>query len=164
MALFNKNGMIEGSEGKTVLVKMENVYLGDGDGYTHGVGIIETAEGYKRVECGASNWYGYDCDLLGSVVDGDVAKFEAYTEEQTRLARIRRDNSEAYELANGRYAIVRKGEGKRKRKNAGRSGFIFWHGQTQYGHSVGIQEDNGERFFVAAYQVAVVPTPEEIGG
>lgn len=142
--------------GRVADLKARYVYMGDGDGWYHGEGLVINDDGSSQwMHCGYGGWYGVD--FLGSSIDVAEELLErkaAYDQEQARIKAIQDANEEAYRIERGRFAYVVDG-----RKHRGRSGRIFWAGENQYGYGVGI-DDGKERFFTAAYNVQIVPDPE----
>lgn len=144
---------VEGSLGTTVLIKeihvrgtidydpqhYHNAYFFDGTDY-----VLVT-----------------DIDSKKSVVDGDLEAYAQYLEEkriadekQAEATRVWYNNHyDAYNLKVGCWAIVMRG----RKIPKGSSGLVKWKGSNRWGESVLIQPDNGEAFFVNAYNVDVVP-------
>jgi hypothetical protein len=145
------------SVGATVKIDERYTYYGDGDGWYSATAIIAKDGEYVAVNCGSG---GYTrVDLLGSTVDapqGVIDAYEAHKANEERLAKIRIYNRfDAYKVERGALAYVSRG-----RKAKGRSGVIFWVGENRWGTSVGIEDDGGDRFFTAVYNVDVVPEPD----
>lgn len=174
MAVYTKDGLVAGTEGRTVLLTENYSYWGDGDGTYYLTAVVATGEGFTSISAGESVWNGTGGrpHYHGSEVDAPQALIDRYNiwkqeqrEKEDREAfndPLTSNRFAAYGFDTGKLAYVEKGP--RKRKNAGKWGHIVWIGTDRYNNEkCGIKNPETEEVvWVPTYQVAIIPEFDDL--
>jgi hypothetical protein len=163
--------LVPESIGRTLSVKIEYHYMGDGDGYYYGTATLVNDDGTTRkIQAGGARYYNGramdtrdGADLHGSTVDvaDELVTIKlAYDTEQARLAEIRQRTADIRQLQTGRLVRVVKG----RKLAIGTTGRVAWVGEDQYsrygGLRVGIKVDGEAGLqYTAATNIDVIAEP-----
>lgn len=123
--------------------------------------VWDDDDGIKRVTYASTRGWTYPNHAEVDATDEVRAKAAAWAAQRRYEARIRQDDEDAKTPAIGkRVRVIRKTKVDKK----GVEGVVFWVGEQTYGRHhwaraslrVGVEQDDGERFFINAASVKVI--------